>query len=77
MKDTTVTFQFHDKYLTEKGDLQRAIGYVEKLSRLSKATPKDRMAYSQMNLVFELIAFMEAEDTDKNDSKIENCNRNE
>ena len=65
------------KYLTENGDLQRAIGYAEKLSRRSKANPEDRMAYSQMNLVFELIASMEAEDSDKNDSKTENCNRNE
>lgn len=35
------------------------------------------MAYSQMNLVFELIASMEAEDVDKNESKIDSCSRNE
>jgi hypothetical protein len=47
-------------YLTEHGDLQRAIGYAKELSRLSEATPEDRIAYSQMHKVFELIAQMEA-----------------
>ena len=66
-------------YLTEHGDLQRAIGYAEELTRLSKETPEDRIAYSQMHKVFELIASMEAEETegsDKNDSKTENQKRN-
>lgn len=48
------------KYLTEHGDLQRAISYAQELSRLSEATPEDRIAYSQMHQVFELIASMEA-----------------
>ena len=47
-------------YLTEHGDLQRAIGYAEELTRLSETTPEDRIAYSQMHKVFELIASMEA-----------------
>ena len=47
-------------YLTEHGDLQRAIGYAEELTRLSETTPEDRIAYSQMHKVFELIAQMEA-----------------
>lgn len=64
------------KYLTEHGDMQRAIGYAEDLTRLSAATPEDQIAYSQMHLVFELIASMEAEDADKNDSKSEKQNRN-
>lgn len=64
------------KYLTEHGDMQRAIGYAEELTRLSEATPEDKLAYSQMHRVFELIALMEAEDTDKNDSKSEKQNRN-
>ena len=64
------------KYLTEHGDLQRAIGYAEELTRLSETTPEDRIAYSQMHKVFELIASMNAEETDKNDSKIEKRNRN-
>ena len=66
-------------YLTEHGDLQRAIGYAEELTRLSETTPEDRIAYiaySQMHKVFELIASMNAEETDKNDSKTENQNRN-
>ena len=46
-------------YLTEHGDLQRAIGYAEELTRLSETTPEDRIAYSQMHKVFELIASME------------------
>lgn len=64
------------KYLTEHGDMQRAIGYAEELTRLSEATPEDKLAYSQMHRVFELIASMEAEDADKNDSKSGNQNRN-
>ena len=66
-------------YLTEHGDLQRAIGYAEELTRLSEATPEDKIAYSQMHKVFELIASMNAEEIendDKNDSKTEKQNRN-
>ena len=66
-------------YLTEHGDLQRATGYAEELTRLSETTPEDRIAYSQMHKVFELIASMNAEETegsDKNDSKTENQKRN-
>ena len=64
------------KYLTEHGDLQRAIGYAEELSRLSEASPKDKIAYSQMHLVFELIASMDEDETDGNDQKAEIGNRN-
>ena len=53
-------------YLTENGDLQRAIGYAKELTRLSEASPEDRIAYSQMHLVFELIASMDTEDEYKN-----------
>jgi predicted transcriptional regulator len=65
------------KYLTEHGDLQRAIGYAEVLTRLSGASPEDKIAYSQMHLVFKLIASMEEEETDKNGSKTEKQNRND
>ena len=65
------------KYLTEHGDMQRAIGYAKELSWLSEATPEDRIAYSQMHLVFELIASMNAEESDKTTIKTENRNRNE
>lgn len=65
------------KYLTEHGDMQRAIGYAEALTRLSEASPEDRIAYSQMHLVFKLIASMDAKETDKNGSKTEKRNRNE
>ena len=67
-------------YLTEHGNLQRSIGYAEELTRLSETTPEDRIAYSQMHKVFELIASMNTEDTegsDKNDTKTENLNRND
>ena len=64
------------KYLTEHGDMQRAIGYAKELTRMSEATPEDKLAYSQMHQVFELIASMEAEDAEKNDSKSEKPNRN-
>ena len=65
------------KYLTEQGDLQRAIGYAKELTRLSEATPEDKTAYSQMHMVFELIASMNAEESDKTTIKTENRNRNE
>ena len=65
------------KYLTENGDLGRAIGYAEELTRLSKASPEDRIAYSQMHLVFKLIKSMDEEEADKNEQKTENRNRNE
>lgn len=67
-------------YLTEHGDLQRAIDYAKELSRLSEKTPEDRIAYSQMHKVFELIASMnvnESEEGDINDSKMKIQNRNE
>ena len=67
-------------YLTEHGDLQRAIGYAEELTRLSETTSEDKIAYSQMHKVFELIASMnveESEGSDKNDLKAENQNRND
>ena len=65
------------KYLTENGDLQRAISYAEELTRLSEASPEDRIAYSQMHLVFNLIKSMDEEEADKNEQKTENRNRNE
>ena len=64
------------EYLTEHGDLGRAIGYAEELTRLSEASPEDKVAYSQMHLVFKLIASLDEEETDKNDTKTENQNRN-
>ena len=65
------------KYLTENGDLERAIGYAEELSRLSEASTEDKIAYSQMHLVFELIKSMNEEEADKNEQKTEIGNRNE
>ncbi len=64
------------KYLTEHGDLQRAIEHAKELSRLSEVSPEDKMAYSQMHLVFELIKSMDEEEADKNDQKAEKLNRN-
>lgn len=46
-------------YLTEHGDLNRAISYAQELSRLSEASPEDQIAYSQMHRVFELLSGME------------------
>ncbi|MBO7569696.1 MAG: RloB domain-containing protein [Bacteroidaceae bacterium] len=65
------------KYLTEHGDLQRAIDNARELTRLSEASPEDKMAYSQMHLVFELIKSMDEEEADKNGQKVGNQNRNE
>ena len=63
--------------MVEHGDLQRAIGYAKELTRLSEATPEDKIAYSQMHLVFELIASMNVDESDKTTIKTENRNRNE
>lgn len=52
-------------YLTENGDLQRALSYAKELSRLSEATPEDKIAYTQMHRVFELIASMNEDETCK------------
>ncbi len=57
------------RYLTENGDLQRAIGYAKELSRMSEATPEDKIAYSQMHRLFELIAGVNEEHQDKKDGK--------
>ena len=64
------------RYLTENGDLQRAMGYAAELSRLSEATPEDRIAYSQVHRVFELIASMNEDEGDKNAQNPQNTNRN-
>ena len=64
------------KYLTEHGDIGRAIGFAKELTRISETSPEDRIAYSQMHLVFELIASMDAEEPNKNELKTENRNRN-
>jgi len=60
------------RYLTENGDLQRAIAYAKDLSRMSEATPEDKIAYSQMHQLFELIAGVNEENQDKNDGKSKN-----
>lgn len=62
-------------YLTEHGDLQRAMSYAEKLTAMSQATPEDRIAFSEMHKVFKLLASMEAEDENKNDIQSEIQNR--
>ncbi|MDY4551235.1 MAG: RloB family protein [Parabacteroides sp.] len=46
------------KFLTENGDLQRALGYAAELTRLAAASLEDQMAYTQMHRVFELIDSM-------------------
>lgn len=53
------------------------IYYAKELSRLSEASPEDKIAYSQMHLVFELIASMNEEETDEIESKTEKRNRND
>ena len=61
-------------YLKEHGDLERALGYAKELSRLSEASPEDKIAYSQMYKVFELIASMKGGEEDDDTQKIENKN---
>ena len=55
----------------------RAHDYAKELTRLSEVTPEDKIAFSQMHLVFELIASMNEEETDKTTLKPKNRNRNE
>ena len=43
------------KYLTENGDLERAMLNSEKLCQLCKASPEDMMAYSEIHKVIELL----------------------
>lgn len=64
------------RYLSENGDLQRAIGYADELSRMSEASPEDKIAYSQMHRLFELIASMDEDEGNKIYSKSQNANRN-
>ena len=64
-------------YLTEHGDLKRAMSYAAELTRLSEATPEDKMAYSQMHRVFDLIASMDRENSVNSKSKSEKQNRND
>ena len=42
------------KYLTENGDLERAVQNSEKLCQLCKETPEDMKAYSEIHRVLEL-----------------------
>ena len=64
------------KYLTEHGDLERAIDNARELTRLSEASTEDKRAYSQMHLVFELIKSLNKEEVNKNVEKAERQNRN-
>ena len=50
------------RFITENGDLTRAIRYASELSRLSQESPEDAIAYSQIHRVFELIAELSKED---------------
>ena len=43
------------KYLTENGDLERAVQNSEKLCLLCKETPEDLKAYSEIHKIIELL----------------------
>lgn len=43
------------KYLTENGDLERAMSNSEKLCQLCKESPEDLKAYSEIHKVIELL----------------------
>lgn len=43
------------KYLTENGDLERAIANSEELCRLCKESPEDLKAYSEIHMVIKLL----------------------
>lgn len=59
-------------FLSENGDMSRAIVYAKELSRLSEVTPEDKIAYSQMHLLFEIIANVNDEGQGKKELKIKN-----
>ena len=42
-------------YLVENGSLERAKSNAERLSELSKASPEDRIAYSEIHKVINLL----------------------
>ena len=46
------------KYLTENGDLKRAMANSEKLCQLCKDSPEDLMAYSEIHRVIKLMSQM-------------------
>lgn len=46
------------KFLTEHGSLERAISNASELCRLSKSSPEDTIAYSEIHKVFELLDSM-------------------
>lgn len=64
-------------YLTTNGDINRAIDYSKELSRLSEATPEDKIAYSQIHEVFELIASIQVDSINQNRVKSGNQKRND
>ncbi|MEG1729976.1 MAG: RloB domain-containing protein, partial [Bacteroidaceae bacterium] len=43
------------KYLTENGDLKRAVYNSEKICQLCKESPEDLKAYSEIHKVVELL----------------------
>lgn len=43
------------KYLTENGDLERAMSNSDKLCQLCKESPEDLMAYSEIHKIIELL----------------------
>lgn len=63
------------KYLTEHGNIGQAINFAKKLTHLREITPEEKIAYSQMHVVFELIKSMNEDEADKNEQKAENQNR--
>ncbi|MCM1531797.1 MAG: RloB family protein [Bacteroides sp.] len=45
------------KYLTENGDLERAIANSEKLCQMCQASPEDKMAYTEVHRVIEVLRY--------------------
>lgn len=55
-------------YLCANGDLDRAMKYAGKLAELSESSPEDRIAYSQIHQVLELLS--QWSDSQKNDNAL-------
>lgn len=63
------------EYLQTNGDLRRAIQYSERLSRLSEESPEDKIAYSQIGRVLNLLAEYSGFSNDSKNLKTANLKR--
>lgn len=63
------------EFLRENGNIDKAIRYADQLNRLSQSSPEDKIAYSQIHQVLNLLAEWSFSGSDKNELKSEICVR--